>query len=119
MYRQSAPILQNSHRWSWCEPVLGSKAFEPLFRLAAGCQRVFNRKHHEEPAFGVSQPTAVPRPVTAGGGPNLPRAYDVAPDGQHLVILTPPDTANSVSVGPQVQVVLNWFEELKARVPVK
>jgi hypothetical protein len=72
-----------------------------------------------EPAFGVSQPTAVPRPVTAGGGPNLPRAYDVAPDGQHLVILTPPDTANSVSVGRQVQVVLNWFEELKALVPVK
>jgi len=72
-----------------------------------------------EPAFGVSQPTAVPRPVIVGGGPNLPRAYDVAPDGQHLVILTTPDTANSVFVVPQIQVVLNWFEELKARAPLK
>src|SRR5262249_33465012 len=72
-----------------------------------------------EPVFGVSEPTAVPRPVIVGGGPNLPRAYDVAPDGQHLVIFTALDAANSVWVVPQVQVVLNWFEELKARVPVK
>jgi hypothetical protein len=71
-----------------------------------------------EPVFGVSEPTTIPRPVTVGGGPNLPRTYDAAPDGQHLAIVTSTDTANS-AVSPQVQLILNWFEELKQRVPTK
>jgi len=42
-------------------------------------------------------------------------SYDVAPDGRFLMIR--PDAAES---GPaQVKVILNWFEELKAKVPVK
>ena len=71
-----------------------------------------------EPRFGVTEPSAVSRPSITGGGPNLPRAYDVAPDGKHLVILTAPDQAGAVG-GAQIQFVLNWFEELKSRVPVK
>jgi serine/threonine-protein kinase len=70
-----------------------------------------------EPTFGVSAPSAVPRPAIVGGGPNVPRAYDIAPDGQHLVVLTAPD-AGEVR-GSQIQFVLNWTEELKQRVPTK
>jgi eukaryotic-like serine/threonine-protein kinase len=52
----------------------------------------------------------VPTPLTA---PN----YDVSPDGQRFLMLKP---SPSTEVAPtQINVVLNWFEELKRRVPVK
>ena len=50
------------------------------------------------------------------------RDYDIAPDGQQFVVITPAEgTGNPVAVQPaalKVNIVLNWFEELKARVPV-
>jgi hypothetical protein len=40
--------------------------------------------------------------------------YDVSPDGQRFMILKPVEQA----AGPtQINVVLNWFEELKQKVP--
>ena len=71
-----------------------------------------------EPRFGATEPSAVSRPAITGGGPNLPRAYDVAPDGKHLVVLTASDQPGTVVAG-QIQFVLNWFQELKSRVPTK
>jgi hypothetical protein len=42
--------------------------------------------------------------------------YDVSPDGQRFLMLKP---SESTGVAPtQINVVLNWFEELKRRVPV-
>ena len=52
-----------------------------------------------EPVFGVSEPMVIARPAVAGGGPNQPRAYDVAPDGQHFVIATATETVNSIVGG--------------------
>ena len=41
--------------------------------------------------------------------------YDVSPDGQRFLMLKPSEQAEA---GPtQINVVLNWFEELKRRVP--
>ncbi len=47
-------------------------------------------------------------------------AYDVAPDGRFL-FHAPASTAGTsqAAARPQMVVVQNWFEELKARVPVK
>ena len=53
-------------------------------------------------------------------GPYLPTPstipnYDVSPDGQRFLMLKPIEQA----AGPtQINVVLNWFEELKQKVPV-
>jgi eukaryotic-like serine/threonine-protein kinase len=44
-------------------------------------------------------------------GPN----YDVTPDGQRFLMLKPVEQAQSAPT--QINVVLNWFEELKRRVP--
>jgi eukaryotic-like serine/threonine-protein kinase len=47
-------------------------------------------------------------------GPSSPRDYDVAPDGRFLMI------KRNVSGGRRpaaIVVVLNWFEELKAKLP--
>ena len=43
-------------------------------------------------------------------------AYDVAPDGRLVLIRRSAETSEN-DAGPQITVVLNWFEELKARVP--
>jgi serine/threonine-protein kinase len=48
----------------------------------------------------------------------FPRNADITPDGT-LIGLIPAETTLSGSIlAPQIQVVLNWFEELKQRVPV-
>jgi Tol biopolymer transport system component len=49
--------------------------------------------------------------------PPIPIAnYDVSPDGQRFLMLKP---SESVGTAPtQINVVLNWFEELKQKVPV-
>jgi serine/threonine-protein kinase len=46
------------------------------------------------------------------------RPYDITPDGQRFLMVFPADQAGSVAETEQINVVLNWFEELKERVPV-
>jgi eukaryotic-like serine/threonine-protein kinase len=67
-----------------------------------------------QPSFTVGRPRMLfegqyqPTPVTF---PN----YDVYPDGQRFLMLKPTEQAQA---GPtQINVVLNWFEELKQKVP--
>ena len=44
------------------------------------------------------------------------RDYDISPDGKQLLVVLPPGTASSdAPQALQIQVVLNWFEELKQR----
>jgi Tol biopolymer transport system component len=46
---------------------------------------------------------------------NYANSYDVAPDGKRFLMIKPP-AGGQASTG-QVTVVLNWFEELRRRVP--
>jgi len=48
------------------------------------------------------------------------RSYDLLPDGKHFIGTIPAGQAQTSSGGspPHIQVVLNWFEDLKQRVPV-
>jgi eukaryotic-like serine/threonine-protein kinase len=67
-----------------------------------------------QPSFAAGTPRMlfqgeyVPAPLTF---PN----YDVSPDGQRFLMLKPVEQAESAST--QINVVLNWFEELKQKVP--
>ena len=46
--------------------------------------------------------------------------YDVTPDGREFVMIRPVEGDEGESVPPtELHVVLNWFEELKARVPTE
>ena len=66
------------------------------------------------PGFDVSkQVVSVPRPLPVAGGLNFPDQYDVSPDGEQFVIVTNTRLSN------QIAFVLNWFDELKTRVPTK
>jgi serine/threonine-protein kinase len=48
--------------------------------------------------------------------PVMGPAFDVSPDGQRFLMVKETDQAPSLT---QINVVLNWFEELKRRVPTK
>jgi hypothetical protein len=41
--------------------------------------------------------------------------YDVSADGQRFLMLNPVEQAQAAPI--QINVVLNWFEELKQKVP--
>ena len=52
--------------------------------------------------------------------PNNARTYDVSADGQRfLMIKSVAEARDAGAPPPSIVVVLNWFEELKQRVPVK
>ncbi len=46
------------------------------------------------------------------------RHYDVSPDGRRFLMVTAGGTGNTETGRAEIHVVLNWVEELKARVPV-
>jgi Tol biopolymer transport system component len=68
------------------------------------------------PAFASGNPEAAPRPFVSGG-PTTIRNNDMTPGGKILGIAGSAADASGVPIAPQLLVVLNWFQELKARVP--
>jgi serine/threonine-protein kinase len=69
-----------------------------------------------QPGFAAGKPRMlfegpyVPIPL-----PNTFPNYDVSPDGQRFLMLKPSEQAQTAPT--QINVVLNWFEELKQKVP--
>lgn len=51
------------------------------------------------------------------GPPNSRTPYDITPDGKLLGVTPAGPAASPTPAAPQIQVVLNWFEDLKMRVP--
>ncbi len=67
-----------------------------------------------QPSLEFGNPVPVPRGFV-GGPPSTVRNYDIMPDGeQFLAVFSSGATAGAP---PQINVVLNWFEELKQQVP--
>jgi hypothetical protein len=65
------------------------------------------------PRFGFSHPSELP-PAGVMGPPATPRHYDIFRDGTFLGLI--PARTGQQPAGPQqVHVVLNWFDELRAR----
>jgi len=69
-----------------------------------------------EPTFAFGNPVALPRPFQLSP-PAARRAYDITPGGKFVGLIPAGQTESGTPTAPQIQVVLNWFEELKARVP--
>ena len=44
------------------------------------------------------------------------RDYDIMPDGERLVVVLPAEDSDEGP--PRINIVLNWIEELKERVPL-
>jgi serine/threonine-protein kinase len=67
-----------------------------------------------DPVFGFTAPVPVPRRFGLAAPAN-PRPYDILPDGR-IVGVEQVNAAGDQRSAAQIRVVLNWFEELKARV---
>jgi Tol biopolymer transport system component len=72
-----------------------------------------------QPTFAVGNPVPVPRGGMVTIGSASPRRFDMTPDGRILGIVPGGQTPSGAAAAPEIQVVLNWFEELKARVTSK
>ena len=88
-------------------PVWSPDGREIVFRRFGRDARMMAVAVTTEPTFTVGTPDVLfEEPYYRSGGRN----YDLAPDGRLMMIKEHPAT-------PDIHVVLDWFEELKARVP--
>ena len=67
--------------------------------------------------FDFSSAASIPRPFE-NFGPTVARVYDMMPDGQRLIGIVTSGQRQGDAL-TQINVVLNWFEELKQQVPLK
>jgi eukaryotic-like serine/threonine-protein kinase len=75
-----------------------------------------------QPTFTFGNLVEVPRgglEISTGLGLNAPRRFDIGPDGTIIGTVDAKQTPSEAPAPPRIEVVLNWFEELKARVPTK
>ena len=70
-----------------------------------------------EPTFSPGNP-AVLFEATNFPVPGGPRRFDIAPDGQRFLMTKQGETISEDATPPQINIVLNWHEELKRLVPV-
>jgi hypothetical protein len=104
-------------RWK-ISPSYGS---EPLW--TRGGRELVYRKGDSVMAVSIDLATGrIGQPVALFGGPYLdnpgwtrPRSYDVSADGERFLLTKVPRERPR----PQIAVVMNWFDELRARVPSK
>jgi eukaryotic-like serine/threonine-protein kinase len=78
-----------------------------------------------DPSFSHETPVALFRGsfvnavLNSFGNPNF-NVWDISPDGKHFLMLKEPASGSSAAAGPKkIKIVVNWFEELKQRVPAK
>jgi serine/threonine-protein kinase len=93
------------------EPVWNPKGRELFYRSGNKMMAV---DVTTEPAFSASKPRILFEGVYVPTPRSFPD-YDVSPDGQRFLMLKPSEQDQTSAT--QINVVLNWFEELKRRVP--
>jgi hypothetical protein len=71
-----------------------------------------------QPRFTFTNPVAVPRGFGVAS-PDSPRPFDITPQGRIVGVGFPGQSQTGSGMPTQIHVVLDWFEELKARVPTK
>jgi serine/threonine-protein kinase len=73
-----------------------------------------------QPNFTFGKAVTLPKAPTTDRINGDVRDYDVMPDGRFISSVPAGDESDAGSAAPpQIRIVLNWFEELRQRVPVK
>jgi serine/threonine-protein kinase len=83
---------------------------------------IVSRRITTEPNVAIGSPVRIPiADSMLSASPAFHRPFDVAPNGAIVGTAFPSSipVRTNPSDPPQIQIVLNWFEELKARVPTK
>jgi hypothetical protein len=98
-------------------PVWSPDGSELVYVLSAGSGQLSAVGVRGRSALEFGNVVGIPARVTASRRSTQMRAHDILPDGRFVGLVDPSASESSV-VGIEFRVVLNWFEELKARVPV-
>jgi eukaryotic-like serine/threonine-protein kinase len=69
-----------------------------------------------QPTLVFGNPAQVPR-VFPTAAPTTPRTFDITPTGKIVSVIASGQTSAAAADRPVIRVVLNWFDELNARVP--
>jgi serine/threonine protein kinase len=73
-----------------------------------------------EPAFNFGTPKELFKSKYVSN--TIGHPWDISPDGKRFIMIKPPAAAAAAppaAAQPKIGIVLNWFEELKQRVPTK
>jgi Tol biopolymer transport system component len=101
-------------------PVWGPKGTELIFvpTAASGRLTVVPVTTHAGVAFGTA--STLPARLSGDRISTDARAFDILPDGSFIGLISPSEVELPGSPFiPQIRVVLNWFDELKARAPIR
>src|SRR5215471_6178734 len=80
--------------------------------------QLFSVNVHTQPSFVFENPSNLPVEGIALRGAGM-RPYDMTRDGKQIIaVLVDPTLFESINQ-PQIRITLNWFEDLKQRVPTK
>jgi eukaryotic-like serine/threonine-protein kinase len=73
-----------------------------------------------KPQVQFGRPADFPRQGRAEPNPSTNRRWaDAMPDGDHIIGITAPGSAPGAQNAAQINVVLNWFDEVRRRVPLQ
>jgi serine/threonine-protein kinase len=97
------------------QPVWSPDGRELIYVPSAASGRLAAVRFNTQPSVSFGASEMLPAKVMAERTSNQPRVFDVLPDGRFVGLVGPTDAA----ADPEFRVVLNWFEELKQRVPIK
>jgi serine/threonine-protein kinase len=109
-----APVDGDSHH-----PVWSPDGKELMY--VSGASQSGSMSITTQPSVSFGSPVHAPR---AGFNTQVPasvRTFDILPDGKHFIGVVAAGTsqAGGGAGQPQIQVVLNWFEDVKSRAPGK
>jgi serine/threonine-protein kinase len=71
------------------------------------------------PRFTFATPAAIDRGGRIEGPPVANRNHDITPDGRIIGVIPGGASAASLSSPSDIRVILNWFDDLNARVPAR
>jgi Tol biopolymer transport system component len=119
LYVEPYPATGDKYQVSDGSYPVWSRDGKELVYTQAGLPRFFALSITTRPDFKFSSSVPLSKVLLAQESGGVPRDYDIMPDGKRFVGLIPPDQLQSgASAASQIQVVLNWFDDLKRRVPV-
>jgi serine/threonine-protein kinase len=94
---------------------LWSPSGTEFFYVVAGSQ-FYSVSITTQPNIKAGNPVTLPNGMF-GASRRSERNFDVTPDGKRFIGIVP--AGQTLSTAPQIEVVLNWMEELKTRLPPK
>jgi Tol biopolymer transport system component len=95
------------------EPLWAPDGKKLYYRDITG-QRLMSVSFVSDPELYVGKPILLFQGKYSSGGGPWGRGYDITPDGKKFLMIEPEGGKSEVT---QINIILNWFEELKQKVP--